>query len=39
MREIINAYRILVGNPEGKVELERLAIGEGLVLELILNRI
>jgi hypothetical protein len=38
MREKRNAYRILVGKPEGKRPLGRLDVGGRIILEWILER-
>jgi hypothetical protein len=34
----MNAYRILVGKPEGKRTLERLNVGGRIILELVLQK-
>jgi hypothetical protein len=38
MRETRNAYRILVGKPEGKKPLGRLTVGGWTILKCILER-
>jgi hypothetical protein len=38
MGEKRNAYRILVGKPEGKKPLKYLDVGGGIILKLILDR-
>jgi len=37
MREFTNAYRILVGKPEGKVSLADLCLDGRILLNLMLN--
>jgi hypothetical protein len=39
MGQVINSYKILVGNPEGNRKLGRRVIGGRIILNCILNKV